>query len=171
MAGEALLGADMRTLWTLAAAALLLTTRAPHVRADAYEEEWLDEAAARQKLANERQLQRLLGWLAPGSDAAAAICAPPFPPHARAPVRWFHVPRCGTTFFNTILRHACPDDPRAWDVTIGEVRTLKREPSSSAEPHSGDPLSSTKKRNRGPCETTINNRRRSNAARFKSRVA
>ena len=51
---------------------------------------------------------RVAARTADGGGDLARLCRPPFPPHAREPVRWFHVPRCGTTFFNALSRYVCP---------------------------------------------------------------
>lgn len=58
------------------------------------------------------------------------LCAPPFPPRRSIKVRWMHVPKCGSTFFNAVFRHACPgagDDmylgsTRARDVRDGPLK-------------------------------------------------
>ena len=86
----------------------------------------VSRVAAVVRAANHRALERLRRVLAPragggGGGALGALCAPPFPPHAREAVRWFHVPRCGTTFFNALVRYVCPSSAVAWRATVGEA--------------------------------------------------
>ena len=40
---------------------------------------------------------------------ASSACddARPFPPHSGRPVRWLHVPKCGTSFANALYRYGC----------------------------------------------------------------
>lgn len=45
------------------------------------------------------------------------LCAAPFPPRRGTKVRWMHVPKCGSTFFNAVFRHACPE--AADDMYLG----------------------------------------------------
>ena len=60
----------------------------------------ISRVAAVVRAANRRALERLRRVLARreggGSGALGALCAPPFPPHSRESIRWFHVPRCET---------------------------------------------------------------------------
>ena len=87
----------------------------------------VSRVAAVVRAANHRALERLRREaVAPACRRrrrrrAGALCAPPFPPHAREAVRWFHVPRCGTTFFNALVRYVCPSSAVAWRATVGEA--------------------------------------------------
>lgn len=55
---------------------------------------------------NRARLRSLLNRLKHGEEAE--LCAGPFPSErSQRLVRWFHVPKCGSTFFNTLFRHGC----------------------------------------------------------------
>ena len=60
-----------------------------------------------------RNRRRLAGLLDSALDAraTAALCGGSTPMPARVPraLRWVHVPKAGSTFFNTLLSHACPE--------------------------------------------------------------
>ena len=58
-------------------------------------------------------LESLLAWLAPGSPALGQLCGAnnstrPWPRRGDVPLRWLHIPKCGSTFASTYLRYICP---------------------------------------------------------------
>ena len=71
---------------------------------------------------NRRVLARLRARLEDGGDLDR-ICSAPWPSPAGAagapPVRWMHFPKAGTTFLNSVFRHACPTLWADFGVALG----------------------------------------------------
>ena len=70
---------------------------------------------------NRAALESLRAWLAPGSPALGQLCGAngtrPWPRRGDAPLRWLHIPKCGSMFASTYLRYVCPSLDEA--ATLG----------------------------------------------------
>ena len=64
----------------------------------------LEIAAADLAAENRVRLGRILESLRSGGEER--LCAPPFP-KTRRRVRWLHIPKCSSSFGNTVVHHGC----------------------------------------------------------------
>ncbi|KAL1508651.1 hypothetical protein AB1Y20_004747 [Prymnesium parvum] len=56
-------------------------------------------------------------------DCRRCACAPPSPPpRRRRPLRWLHIPKCGSTLALTIIRLSCPLEVPAWHAVYMALR-------------------------------------------------
>lgn len=75
--------------------------------------------AARELAAQNRAKLEALRERLRGGDEEK-LCSGPFPARKETPVLWFHCPKCGSTFFNTVFRYACMGDRD--DIYLGGPR-------------------------------------------------